>query len=148
MIRNTRSTLAAALVSAALLASANVAAHEDHCEDTRLGDVMKDMKKSFKAYRGALKQGDWMAMSDARLKLSELSVSVTDEQPLKAREMNADERPELIEKYRKGMEKLDLLLGQLEQAEQSKDKGQVMALVKQVGAHTKKSHKALQLDCD
>jgi len=148
MIRIDKKTFASTLLTASLLVSGNVMAHGDDCEHSRLGDVMHDMKDSLKAYKRAAKKSDWAAMGEARNTLVELSGSVYDEQPLKVKEVSAEERPELIKTYQMGMDRLSELFSQLEQAESAQDKAQVMALLKKLGAHSKKSHKATALDCD
>ena len=143
-----RTTITTALITASLLMLPTAAsAHSNHCEDTPLSEQMESMKQHFKTYRHALAEDNWQLMATARQEMEQLSLSASDKQPLKLHDLPTEQRPEMMQEYRQGMQQLDKLFGQLEQAEQSRDGDAVAELVGRIGQHSKQSHESLRKDC-
>lgn len=137
------------LLTTSLLAMPMVAsAHSNHCQDTRLGEQMKLLKQSFKAYRQALAKEDWQQMAIERRKMELQAVAAADEQPLKLHDLPAEQSPEILQEYRQGLDRLTALFEQLAAAEQAQDVDASAALVGRIGRHSKQSHESLRKDCD
>ncbi|GGO86776.1 hypothetical protein GCM10011348_38450 [Marinobacterium nitratireducens] len=120
----------------------------EQCEDTPLGETMEEMKTSFKSLRGAAKSGDWDSIAPARAKISELAATAADEEPMKLQDIDESERPQMLEDYRAGINRLQELLDELAAAEQARDLDGMRELVAQLGQHSKDSHKQFKKDCD
>ncbi|MBR9829569.1 MAG: hypothetical protein GYB41_13135 [Oceanospirillales bacterium] len=125
-----------------------VSAHSNHCQDTQLGEQMKSLKHSFKAYRQALSGEDWQQMAAARQDMLTLAAAAADEQPLKLHDLAPAHHPMMMQEYRSGLEQLNTLLTQLAQAEQAQDTDAATDLVGRIGQHSKQSHESLRKDCD
>ncbi|ULG68629.1 cytochrome b562 [Marinobacterium sediminicola] len=123
-------------------------AHSNHCQDTQLGEQMESLKQQFKAYRQALSTTDWSQMRLAREEMLQLTHAAADEQPLKLHDLPVEQRPEMMQEYRQGLDQLTELLHQLAQAEQAQDADAASDLVGRIGQHSKQSHEALRKDCD
>lgn len=123
-------------------------AHSSHCQDTQLGDQMKSLKQSFKAYRQALAGEDWSQMATERQKMAQQAVAAADEQPLKLHDLPEEQRPAMLQEYRRGLDRLTALFDQLAAAEQTRDADAVTELVGRIGQHSKQSHESLRKDCD
>lgn len=147
-----RNVLATVSVASALMLGSPAVMADSHgaaeCGKTELASQMKEMKKHLKGYKQASKSGDWTVMSEHRTELQRLTVAGQSEVPYKAHDKSEAEKQEMTENYKKGMEKLEGLLNQLAEAEAAKDADQVKQLMKQLGAQSKKGHKAFKLKCD
>ncbi len=137
------------LMTTSLLALPMAAsAHSNHCQDTQLGEQMKSLKQSFKAYRQALAEEDWPQMATERQKMELQAVAAADEPPLKLHDLPAEQRPDMLQQYRQGLEQLTALFDQLAAAEQARDAETATELVGRIGRHSKQSHESLRKDCD
>ncbi len=137
------------LLTTSLLALPMAAsAHSNHCQDTQLGEQMKSLKQSFKAYRQALASDNWQLMAAERQQMEKLAAAAANEQPLKLHDLPVDQRPMMMQEYQQGFERFIALLSQLAQAEQVQDTKTAKELVGHVGRHSKQSHESWRKDCD
>lgn len=125
-------------------------AHDGHCIDTRLGELMQQMKHELKGYMKALKQDEGEHMDSHLASLIALSEKARSEVPQKQHPDGTE--PQQLEgqaqqdyqHYAAGMDKLIALLESLRQAS---GKDQVKQLIGQIKVHSKQSHKAFRQDC-
>ncbi|OOV85943.1 cytochrome b562 [Oceanospirillum linum] len=141
-----KSLFAVSLASALLLGATDVRAAQ--CGETKLSEQMGEMKDHLKAYKDAAKSEDWAIMAENRAALQELASSAKKELPFKAQSEPKAAQEKMQSNYQKGMTHLEELLDNLETAENSKDADKVMALMQEIGKHTKKGHRAFKQKCD
>lgn len=137
--------LALILCSPLLLVAPSAALAE--C-DSHLGDIMENMKKSFKALRGGAKDADWATITASRTKMQELASAAGKEEPLKLKDISADKQPEFMSDFHQGMKDLEVKLDKLAAAETGKDIDAARSIVEDIGKHSKSSHKSFKKDCD
>lgn len=155
-----------------------VLAHEGevHCEDTALSSIMKDMNDDLKSYVKAFKRNDKMAMQVQLLKLLANTKKSKEEVPLKLKQEQQREMPEVAHehdhahdkaamdhskmakalgmdrqthmKYMAYQQGLDKLTQLLQQLQTAGNNAEVKTLLNSLKQHTKKSHREYQLDCE
>ena len=150
-----KSLIALSMASVLTFAAATDALADNHgkskpgqCGETKLTEQMKDMKDHLQAYKKASESGDWDAMKENREALMTLTLESKKELPYKAHGKPKAEQEKMQANYKKGMTRLESLLADLEAAELAKDSDGVKKMMKEIGGHTKKGHKAFKQDCD
>ena len=151
--------------SALALVSVTANAHSEHCKDTELGSVMKDMKSELKAYVDAFKDDDQTAMQQHAAQLITNAKEARQLIPMKLQDsehhmpgmegMDHSNMPDMEGmdhnthmahmSYTKGIDELLVLFGQLQQVD---DKKLVKNTLIELKKHSKRSHKEFRMDCD
>ncbi len=135
----------APLVALPLLFSTPTFADEHQCEDTQLGSHMKDMKEQLGAYVDAFKADD---KAEMQKQLDSLIASVEQGKnllPQKFKHVTDAEKQVKQADYTQGMEKLQVTLNELKQAESKKE---IKAALGKIKKHSKSGHKAFRIKCD
>lgn len=136
-------------VNATIFSSA-LNAHDGHCVDTRLGELMQQMKHELKGYMKALKRADDQHMDSQLASLIALSEKARGEVPQKQHPDGTEpqklqgQAQQDYQNYAAGMDELIALLESLRQAS---GKDQIKQLIGQIKVHSKQSHKAFRQDC-
>ena len=144
MIKKIRQLIFATSATLMLLTSTEIFAHEEHCQDTELGDLMKSMKDDLKGYVKSFKQSDQKAIQKYLNELIADSKNARTLMPLKY-ESQSETSIDIV-RYQEGMDKLVALLHELKQA--GDDKGAIKPLLAEVKQASKKGHDAFRKDCD
>ncbi|QUM74835.1 copper resistance protein CopA [Moritella sp. 24] len=167
-------TLAIALSAA--LSSPTFAHGDDHCKDTQLGGVMKEMSDDLKSYVGAFKRNDQALMQAQVAKLLNNTNKAKDEIPLKLQKdmsnmkgmdhSNMADMPNMKGMDHSNMvnmegmdhathmqhmaylESMDKLTQLFNQLQNTTSKNEVKAILGNIKQHIKKSHKTFRLNCD
>lgn len=126
------------------LLSSPAIAHEAHCEDTKLGEIMAQMKKSFKKLKKASKKEDYEGIKKWSENLLQLN---TDAKPLNPLKLKEDPSLHLSD-YQASIEDLSSTLIQISQAAASQNKDKISVLIKEVAKSRKSGHKRFRLECD
>lgn len=132
------------LFAALLLFSPFANAHEAHCEDTKLGDTMNQMKKAYKQLRKSASKENYSRAQELTKQLRRLSKEARELTPLKKKE-----DPELsVEDYRTAMSDMDESLGTLLIALEKQNQDKIESLISQLNKLKKSGHKKYRLECE
>ena len=123
-----------------------IAAHPQ-CGETQLADIMADMKKAMKAYKGGLKANDTDAMAKAAQQLKDLIAKSDGLIPLQISD-NAEldkAQQQDYKMYQKGMK---MLAGAIEKLAAANGQAERKEILGKIGKLSKKGHKSFKMDCD
>jgi len=123
-------------------------AHASHCEDSHLGEHMKQMKTELKALKAAIVLEKWESITSHRKTLSSLVAQAENEEPLILHDIyDQDEKEKKHNAYKREIQVLADYLVNLEQAVLNKDISKTKALFDKIAKHSKRSHKQFRKDC-
>lgn len=118
------------------------------CPDSDLGEVMDEMKTTFKEMRGALEDEDWETIVSMRMEMQKLTTASAEHKPLKLEKIPAEEQSQFLADYQEGLTLLETKLDELEAAVTTKDIELAKSIVEDIAKHNKSSHEKFKMKCD
>lgn len=127
-----------------IFASPLTHAHQAHCEDTKLGDLMNQMKKSYKQLRKSVKKEDFSRAEHLAEELIRLSSEAHEHSPLKMKE---DTKLKLAD-YQTAMREMDETLNALQLSIKQQQEDAIQDHLDKLNKLKKSGHKKFRMDCD